>query len=211
MNPDSVHGCSCYGVFLAAWGRTSEAIPLAEHGVQVSPLAASTHANLGFVLFHARRFDQAVPPLERALELESGNIIARMLLSEVYLRLGRDADGLRVGKGINDSYTAALYAAQKEGAQEAERILDGAVRKGVLPGQYWSAAVAYMRLGDRDRALKDPDEGFRPAERVHPLGAGKPVVRLVSFRPSVRRSGEAAALAELTSMATGIRSAAPAG
>jgi len=154
LNPDSVHGCSCYGVFLAAWGRTSEAIPLAEHAVQVSPLAASTHANLGFVLFHARRFDQAVPPLERALELEPGNRIARMLLSEVYLRLGRDADGLRIGKGINDSYTAALYAAQKEGAPEAERILEGAVRKGVAPGQYWSAAVAYMRLGDRDRAFE---------------------------------------------------------
>jgi serine/threonine-protein kinase len=154
LNPDSVYGCGCFATFLVGLGRSSEAIALAERAAQLSPLSSAMHQGHGFVLFHAGRFDQAVPPLERSLELEPTNIISKMVLSETYQRLGRRADALRVGVGINTSYTAALYAADPKDRKEAEAFLARAVHEGVGTGQFWSAAVAYMRLGQPDRAFE---------------------------------------------------------
>ena len=106
------------------------------------------------MLFHARRFQEALPPLERALELEGGNVVARMVLSESYLRLGRDADAERVGTATFDTHLASLYAARPATRRHAAQLLERAARNGVPPGQNWSAGVAYMRLGQPDRAFE---------------------------------------------------------
>jgi Flp pilus assembly protein TadD len=98
-------------VLLTVFGRLPEALALAQHAVDVNPLSAGAHATLGFALFHARRFQEAVPPLERALELEKGNVVPGMVLSETYLRLGRDEDAVRLAKGLFDAQLARLRRA----------------------------------------------------------------------------------------------------
>ena len=150
----NVYGCGCYAMLLTALGRGSEAVAMAQHAVDISPLSASARNNLGFALFHARRFNEAIPPLERALELERGNIVARMVLAESYARIGRYEDALRIGMATFDAHLASLYAARPQTRREAEQVLARAERNGIPAGQNWIAGVAYMRLGQRERAFE---------------------------------------------------------
>jgi tetratricopeptide (TPR) repeat protein len=68
-------------------GRYSEAEQAFEKLREIEPNTAEVHANLGLIYFEARKFDQAIPELRRALKLKpsltnSGFILA-MSLSEV--------------------------------------------------------------------------------------------------------------------------------
>jgi eukaryotic-like serine/threonine-protein kinase len=154
LDPDNTYGCGCFAVLLTAFGRMPEAVAMAQHAVDVNPLSASAHANLGFALFHARRFQEAVSPLERGLELEKGNLVARMVLAESYLRLGRDADAERAAKETFDAHLATIYAARPATGRVAEQLVDRVVRNGVPRAQNWVVAVAHMRLGQRERAFQ---------------------------------------------------------
>jgi len=153
LDPDDTYGCGCFALVLVIIGRSAEGLPLAQHGAAISPMSSSAQSNLGFVLFHMRRFEDAVAPLERAIELEPGNVVARILVSEAYVQLGRHEDAVRVGKEVSDVHLATLYAARPETRHEAEQALQRAERKRIMPGQNWTAGVAYMRLGQKDRAF----------------------------------------------------------
>lgn len=58
--------------FFSVRGRAAEAIPLAEHAVRLDPLNARSVRMLGLVLLDARRFDESISMLNRALSLDPG-------------------------------------------------------------------------------------------------------------------------------------------
>jgi len=57
--------------------------------VQVSPLSAAAHNGLGLALFHQGRVDEAIPQLERALEIEPGNFQANDNLGDILAQRGQ--------------------------------------------------------------------------------------------------------------------------
>jgi eukaryotic-like serine/threonine-protein kinase len=94
LNPNSLDACACYANSLAAWGRFDEAIDISKHAERVNPLSPFVHFNYGFVLWLARRNDEAIVHLKRAIELEPSYRPAYVVLSNSYRSLGKGADAL---------------------------------------------------------------------------------------------------------------------
>ena len=65
-------------------------------GVALDPTHAEAHASLGVLLLTQGRVEAALPPLEAYRSLQPENPQAALFLGQVYFRLGRRADALRV-------------------------------------------------------------------------------------------------------------------
>jgi Flp pilus assembly protein TadD len=84
-----------YGAFLIRRGRALEALELLRQAVAASHDSPRAHAELGRALLDLDRPEAALPPLQRAVELDPNRWAVRMLLGKVYLRLGRTEEGER--------------------------------------------------------------------------------------------------------------------
>lgn len=83
-----------FGAFLFRQGRTEEALRPLQQAAREAP-SARANLELGRVLLHLDKLDEAAARLEKAVALEPGNFNARLLLGRAYLRLGRIAEGER--------------------------------------------------------------------------------------------------------------------
>jgi Flp pilus assembly protein TadD len=83
-----------YGAFLFRQGRTEEAVRPLQQAVKDTP-SARAFLELGRVLLHLGKLDEAAARLEEAVALEPGNSTGRLLLGRAYLRMGRSAEGER--------------------------------------------------------------------------------------------------------------------
>jgi TolB-like protein/Tfp pilus assembly protein PilF len=156
LEPNSVHAHYTYAMLLMALGRFPEAIAHMEIADRLDPLSPTIQSNFGRVLYRARRFDEAVPRLNRALELEpemSGSVNSR--LADVYEQMGQ--------------YDRALAASLKAGTQgrgqlartyarlgkyhEARQILEDAKGSPRRLSPLIEAG-AYAALGDKDQAFR---------------------------------------------------------
>jgi tetratricopeptide (TPR) repeat protein len=170
LNPDID---SPLAIVLHLTGRHAEAIALGERAIKLNPLSPQAHALYGNTLFWARKYEDAVPRLKRAIELEprSG---ARATLGGVYLMLGRPQEALAVfdSPDFRDTpYIAEAYARVGR-RDDALRVLNGLKRVG--PFDWQIMARAYFALGDKDRGFEwltkafDQRAGYISAANINP-------------------------------------------
>jgi Tfp pilus assembly protein PilF len=60
LNPSNVDARGQYARFLAAAGRTAEAMREAQDAYEIDPLSSDIHSVVGIMLFYDRRFDEAI-------------------------------------------------------------------------------------------------------------------------------------------------------
>ena len=84
-----------YGAFLIRRGRALEALEPLRQAVAASRDSPRAYAELGRALLDLDRPEAALPPLQRAVELDPNRWAVRMLLGKVYLRLGSTEEGER--------------------------------------------------------------------------------------------------------------------
>ena len=70
LNPENGMAHSRYAYLLMAMGRPKEAIREAETGAELNPLSGWSNFMPGFALYVARRFDEAMDALKKALEID---------------------------------------------------------------------------------------------------------------------------------------------
>jgi tetratricopeptide (TPR) repeat protein len=131
-------------------------------------------------LFWARKYEDAVPRLKRAIELEPGRSIGAMTtLAGAYQMLGRPQEALAIfdrPEFRDDPHRAEVYA-QLGRREDALRVLNGLVtrRKRVDPQVM---AIAYFALGDTDSGFEwltkafDQRSGFISAANINPAFDG---------------------------------------
>ena len=152
LNPDSIGACGCYGNALAAFSRFDQAIGVVEQGVAANPLAHDMRFNYAFVLYMMRRYADAERQLLRTLELEPRYVQARIILAEVYERMGRRDNALAQVDRPELQGSAALGAiyAQMGRHDDALKVLariDGSTSP-------FHVANVYFALGDLDRGFE---------------------------------------------------------
>ena len=172
LNPESGRGLS---ILLSIAGRHAEAIALSEHTLKMDPLSSQAqYVHGGFLLF-ARRYEDALAPIKRAIELEPRNYTARIMLGVTYEALGRPQEALAVfdRPEFRDSpYIADAYARLGR-RDEALRVLNGLAKRGGGP-DLLTMAIAYVALGDKERAFEwltkafDQRSGFVPFANIMP-------------------------------------------
>lgn len=91
--------------------------------------------NLGLSYFTQRRFDRAVPPLEKAATLDPNNCMAHTLLGRTQYEIGK--------------------------FKEAARLLDSGIKhckSGMYDEPLYFSGLAYYKVGEREKALARLDE-----------------------------------------------------
>ncbi len=147
-----------YAMLLMGLGRFPESIAHMQKAEQLDPLSSMVQSSFGRVLYRARKFDEAVRRLNRAIELEPRNPAAYGRLADVYSEMGRHADALATwdraqspDSGEGPAHLARLYARAGR-RKEARRMLDDLNARSVRATIH--AAGAYAILGDKDQAFR---------------------------------------------------------
>src|SRR5664279_1107300 len=79
LNPNDAAAYGGFGGWLMVQGRMDEALAMSRRAVELDPLGGAS-ADLGWVLFNARRYDEATRELRRVLAVQPDNAWARLVL-----------------------------------------------------------------------------------------------------------------------------------
>lgn len=104
-------------------GRIEEATEICRKGVELHPHFASGLVAFARVLVDQNRFDEALDPLQRSVELAPENILAHSLLGETWLRVRRPKEALKSFKMLlflNPTNTKAQLAVKRLESLTAE-------------------------------------------------------------------------------------------
>ena len=89
IGPNSVIAHHQYSYFLAAMGRSGEALEKAQRAAEIDPLSVSAAGNIAFVLYLARRYSEAITAAEKAFEIDSGYHSAHVYLGMAAAAIGQ--------------------------------------------------------------------------------------------------------------------------
>jgi TolB-like protein/DNA-binding winged helix-turn-helix (wHTH) protein/Tfp pilus assembly protein PilF len=162
-----------YGLFLAWSGEFDQALASLRHAQQLEPLQLGTSANIGMILYFARRYDAAIEHLHRVLEMAPGMDHARSWLGRAYMRKGdydRAIREFRMRKSLSvQSYSdlAAAYALagrRPEALAELERLMQLSRERYVSA---YDIAAIHVSVGNPDEAFAWLDRAIE--ERAMPL------------------------------------------
>jgi tetratricopeptide (TPR) repeat protein len=139
-----------------------------EHARRLEPVSLIINANLGWVLYHARRFDEALAQLQKTLEMDRQFVATYHRLGLVLEATGRYPEAIaafdtahRLSNGGPMAAAAIGYVHAVSGNTEAaERVLENLLTSSserYLGAPY--VAEIYAGLGDSDRAIAWLEKG----------------------------------------------------
>ena len=102
LNPGYAPAHQWYSSFLAAMGRTDEAIAEAKLTRKLDPLSPILNSHLGWVLYLAHQQDQAIAELQEAAVLSGNSPLTKAELAYAYAVSGKKAAAQRVLEELNE-------------------------------------------------------------------------------------------------------------
>ena len=152
LSMHSLDECGCYIAFLFLLGRSGEAAALAERYVSLNPLSPFARALYGSALAFDRKSDLAIAQLRRALEINPRYYLAARRLAFIYEQSGQLQEALPVLDNPPFRASAALAElyVRLGRRSEALRIDETLAQTDVDPQ---GRSLIYFALGDKDRAF----------------------------------------------------------
>lgn len=159
------------GVFLRYAGRCEESIPVHLHAEALDPFSIVAIQEVGYAYYYARRFAEAAEQIQKAIDLEPGWDQLYFGLGLSLLQQRRFAKAIsalrtavRKEPGNVFSVAALIYGLGHAGRKgEAKRLLDRLTKKyEYVP--CWFLAMAWVGLGEKERALDALEQAFRDHE-----------------------------------------------
>jgi eukaryotic-like serine/threonine-protein kinase len=160
-------------------GREREAIAEANHAHQLDPMSAIIGYNVGSILIHARRYDEAIPACKTLANENPTFALAHFCLSWAYW-------GKRIyPKVIEEQKTYAQLSRDRNETDFASALEEGfrlagwkgALAKGIEVQQaqrntrYYSAVLIaglYADMGDKDQAFRWLNTAYQEHDRLLP-------------------------------------------
>ena len=150
-----------YGLYLAARGRTDEAVREMSFVKTLDPLSPGAHAGLAYVHYFARNYDMANESAHTALQLNPNSIPAHAVLGWSYTEQKNFAEAIKELQTAADLsgnvpiYLAALAraCALSGNRDRAAKILAEAQNKAEPQGFGTALASVYLAVGDQERAF----------------------------------------------------------
>jgi DNA-binding winged helix-turn-helix (wHTH) protein/tetratricopeptide (TPR) repeat protein len=174
LNPDYATGHHLYADHLAAAGRFNEAVESLQRALALDPLSLIINTDLGWVMFHARRFEQGIDQLKKTIEMDGAFPAARWVLGVTWLHAGEPSRAVKELEAaralaphsphILGSLAQALGVARHHRPAESvlRELRELGRRNYVSPYHY---AVAHLGAGARDAAVRELRQAV--AERAH--------------------------------------------
>jgi len=88
LNPSYATAYQRYSLYLMAMGRTGESLAQMNRARELDPLSISMSFSLGWRLYMARQYDQAISQLRNTLEMDPNFALPRMVLGQAYEQKG---------------------------------------------------------------------------------------------------------------------------
>jgi tetratricopeptide (TPR) repeat protein len=174
LNPDYATGHHLYADHLASAGRFTEAVDSLQRALTLEPLSLIINTDLGWVMFHARRWRQGIEQLKKTIEMDGAFPAARWVLGVTWLHAGEpekavaELEAARAlaphSPHILGSLAQALGVARRLAPAEAilRELRELGRRNYVSPYHY---AVAHLGSGARDAAVRELRQAV--ADRAH--------------------------------------------
>jgi adenylate cyclase len=160
LSPRYATAHSWHAFYLAALGRSDEALTEAKHAFDLDPASPSANQLMGIQLLYARRFDEAIEQFRKALEMDYHD--AHLGLGQAYAANGMYQEALvefgkysELDRGTPRSVASLAYAHARAGERsQAVQLLDelSALSKQRYVPSYLFAVV-YAGLDEKDQAF----------------------------------------------------------
>jgi len=201
LSPNNAEAYSAFASWLVSQGRTEEAVTSCRRARELDPLAVSG-SDLAWMLFYARRYDDAVQELRSVLAVTPDDALALWILGFALIANHHSQEAVPVlEKGVSASDRSPaivgllVYAYAHAGRRaDALRLLEELKRRkqmGYVPAAAF--VKAYLGLGEYDRAFFWLEEAYKEQSnllqflKVHPIF--DPVRDDPRFADLVRRVG----------------------
>ncbi|MGH9968882.1 MAG: tetratricopeptide repeat protein [Pyrinomonadaceae bacterium] len=151
--------------------------------MQLDPVSSATHSALGRFLYRAHKYEEALPHLLRAVELEPRSLTPNYRLGDVYAPTGRhdeaiaayERSGEAIPKGGYPHAGIARVCALMGRHREARQMISG-----LKDNPYYIIAAVYVALGDRDEAFRILEKAVEEHQLLTPLKVEPPLESLHS-------------------------------
>jgi TolB-like protein/tetratricopeptide (TPR) repeat protein len=153
-----------YGLFAVCMGQFDAGLTAIRRAVLLDPIASTKHFGLGFALYYARRYEEAVTALAEVITLDPDNKATYGLRGLAYFGLGnrqsaRESCEMKSDHWVSQWCLAVVY--DKLGLHtdaEAQLSKMKAAQGDAMAYQY---ATIYAQWGNRTRALEWLDTAMR--------------------------------------------------
>jgi len=163
-----------YACCLWAMGRTADSVDQASRAQALAPLSLVANANLGWALYFARRYDEAITQCRKVLDLDTHYLLTYVVLGQVHLAASRYDEAISalqsavsVSEGLAFTSAALGHAYARAGRRrEAMKVLQSLQQRsgtGYVSPFCW--AMIHAGLGDRDQAFAALDQAYE--DRSH--------------------------------------------
>src|SRR6266404_1923748 len=162
LNPSYATAYQRNSLYLMSMGRASESIAEMNRAHDLDPLSISMNFSLGWRLYMAREYDQAIEQLRNTVDMDPGFVLPHLVLGQAYEQkkaYDQAITELRRAADISQNSPPVLAALARTYAvsgrtTEARNLLDQLMQQ--AKKQYVSpfyVAIVYAGLGEKDQAL----------------------------------------------------------
>ena len=176
LNPDQATAHQRYSLYLSTMGRSAESLVEIRRAHDLDPLSLSINFSLGWRLYLAREYDQAIQQSRSTIDLDPNFVLAHLVLGQAYEQKGqfeqaitelKKATALSPNSPLMLGALGHAYAVAGD-AGDAERVRDDLIRRSTR--QYVSpfyVALIFSGLGQNEKALDWLDKAYQ--DRSNPL------------------------------------------
>jgi serine/threonine-protein kinase len=176
LNPAYPNAHAWYSFYLAALGRSDEALAEAKRALDLDPASPGMNQVMALHLYYARRFDEAIEQFRKTLEMDYHD--ARVGLGFAYAAKGMYREALpefekyaELDRGTPRSIIFVGYAHAR--LNERSQALWGLDELRALSKQRYvpsaGFALVYMGLGDKDQAFAWLEKAYEERSRILPM------------------------------------------
>ncbi|MCH8874149.1 protein kinase, partial [candidate division KSB1 bacterium] len=175
----------CWFASLLVWqGETEKAIAEVKQAQKLDPLSSITQAMVGFILYVARRFDEAIEHGRQALEIEPDSIVALYLGALPYKEKQMYAEAISLlEKAVDLSHRRPFFLGLlghvlgiSGNKNKARKILEELVKRSTQ--EYVGPllfAWLYLGLGDNEQAIEWFEKAFNEGQGPYHIFFGDSV------------------------------------
>jgi TolB-like protein/DNA-binding winged helix-turn-helix (wHTH) protein/Flp pilus assembly protein TadD len=169
LNPNYAHAHHWYSQYLCELGQFDAGVSEADRAHALDPLNLMLGIDVGMRLYWARRYKEAIAPIQKTLELDSNFRVAHRFLGQVYEQNGmyeaaiaelRRAAKLSENNPIDLGALGHVYAVsgqRRQALQVLEELRRLSAKRYVSSYEF---ALIYAGLGERDKVFQWLDNAF---------------------------------------------------
>lgn len=161
LGPNNSEAHFSYGNFLAAMGRTDEALTEFRSALQTDPLSLNILTNIGWTLYLAGKYEEAAAQITMVINRDPTFARAYLNLGEILLEQGKTEEAIEAYKNIRElsqdpladmalGHAYAVAGRRAEAEKMAAELEEKVRNKQVSP---FLPAVIYAGLNDKDKAF----------------------------------------------------------